>query len=111
MGGPPCLAVVWVKIGTVGEYWLKALLGVVATRRPSAREAVGHQFLHPSRLVGHSVYKSDEKGLKGFLPAASCDRLPGERHPYSLLSGNVGVEVLEWLRMDYHGDDRFLVDF
>jgi hypothetical protein len=111
MGRAPWPAVVRVKIGTVGEYLLDALLSVEATSRPSAREAVGHQFLHPTRMVGHSVYRSDDKGLRGFLPAASCDRLPGERHPYSLLSGNVGVEVLEWLRMDFMGEDSFGVDF
>jgi hypothetical protein len=110
-GRPPWPAVVRVKIGTVGEYLLDALLSIEATSRPSAREALGHQFLHPTRMVWHSVYRSDEKGLRGFLPAASCDRLPGERHPYSLLSGNVGVEVLAWLRMDYLGEDRLAVDF
>ena len=111
MGRSPWPAVVRVKIGTVGEYLLDALLSVEATSRPSAREAVGHQFLHPTRMIGHSVYRSDDKGLRGFLPAASCDRLPGERHPYILLRGNVGVEVLAWLPMAFMGEDTFRLSF
>ena len=83
------------KIGTVGVYLLEALLSVEATSRPSAQTAVDHVYLHPTRMVRHSVVKSDEMGLRGFPAAATCDRLPGERNNYSLLSGNLGVEVLE----------------
>jgi hypothetical protein len=110
-GRLPWPAAVRAKIGTVGELLMDSLLSVGATSRPSARQAGGHLFLHPTRMGLHSVFKSDEMGLRGFPSAATCPTLPGERNPYSLLSGNCGVEVLEWLRRDYEGDDQFALDF
>lgn len=110
-GRPPWPADVRAKIGTVGEYLLGAMLSVEATSRPAAQAAVGHIYLHPTRMVKHAVVRSDVMGLRGFPAAGTCDRLPGERHNYSLLSGNLGVEVLEWLRQDYEGEDPFTVDF
>jgi hypothetical protein len=103
--GPSWPASVRKVLGTTGEMLLNALLSIAAPGRPSAAQVAEHTFLHPLRMVSVSCRQSDRLGLLGFPAAGSSGQLlPGDRHPYRVLVGHLGVEMVEWLRADYTGE-------
>ena len=71
-------------IGPVGVDLLEDFLAWKLEDRPSSASRIDHPFFHPNEL--------------GFGPIVPC--FEGKRHPWTIISGCMPQDVLEWLRQD-----------
>ena len=89
----------YVKHGSIGVDFAEGLLQWSPVSRLSSAEASQHAFLAPERFVPGGVMPKDASRCY----VASPERLgpwQGHRHPWAMLVGVMGSEVLQWLRAD-----------
>jgi hypothetical protein len=104
---PPCIRE---QIGSIGEQLLDGLLVWDPKRRPTARLAKEHSYLHPLRFALGGFLEGDEDSRRGFGPPVS-GLYSGLRHPWNVLTGTIGIEVLTWLRLDLDDPSSLDIDF
>jgi hypothetical protein len=100
------------RIGTIGEELLNGLLEWDRKRRPTSKLAGGHSYLHPLRFALGGHPEADEDGRRGFV-LSPPEVYQGARHPWNILTGTMGVETVQWLRLDLdaEGVSSLNIDF